>query len=70
MNLTLTKREELQRLRAQIDELSMRYIQNLNDDSSFLLFNHSELLGLPLEFLKVRHLILSYLSDGAYMFSW
>ncbi|KAI3733401.1 hypothetical protein L6452_12844 [Arctium lappa] len=52
MNLTLTKREELQRLRAQIDELSMRYIQNLNDDKSFLLFDHSELLGLPLEFLK------------------
>ncbi|KAK1419976.1 hypothetical protein QVD17_29451 [Tagetes erecta] len=52
MNLTLTKREELQRLRTQIDELSMRYIQNLNDDKSFLLFDHSELLGLPLEFLK------------------
>ncbi|XP_024989612.1 probable thimet oligopeptidase isoform X2 [Cynara cardunculus var. scolymus] len=52
MNLTLTKREELQRLRAQIDELSMRYIQNLNDDKSFLLLDHSELLGLPLEFLK------------------
>ncbi|KAF5778218.1 putative neurolysin [Helianthus annuus] len=52
MNLTLTKREELQRLRAQIDELSRRYIQNLNDDNSFLLFDQSELLGLPLEFLK------------------
>ncbi|KAJ9554523.1 hypothetical protein OSB04_018568 [Centaurea solstitialis] len=52
MNLTLTKREELQRLRAQIDELSMRYIQNLNDDKSFLLFDQSELLGLPPEFLK------------------
>nr|XP_043636225.1 probable thimet oligopeptidase [Erigeron canadensis] len=52
MNLTLTKREELQRLRAQIDELSLQYIRNLNDDNSFLLFNHSELLGLPLEFLK------------------
>lgn len=52
MNLTLTKREELQRLRAQIDELSLQYIRNLNDDKSFLLFDHSELLGLPLEFLK------------------
>ncbi|PWA69772.1 zincin-like metalloprotease [Artemisia annua] len=52
MNLTLTKREELQRLKAQIDELSMRYIRNLNDDNSFLLFDHSELLGMPLEFLK------------------
>nr|GEV62230.1 probable thimet oligopeptidase isoform X1 [Tanacetum cinerariifolium] len=52
MNLTLTKREELYRLKAQIDELSMRYIRNLNDDNSFLRFDHSELLGLPLEFLK------------------
>nr|KAJ0190329.1 hypothetical protein LSAT_V11C800449320 [Lactuca sativa] len=52
MNLSITKREELQRLRTQIDELSLQYIQNLNDDNSFLLFDHSELLGLPLEFLK------------------
>ncbi|KAI3516067.1 hypothetical protein L1887_14976 [Cichorium endivia] len=52
LNLTLTKREELQRLRTQIDELCVQYIRNLNDDKSFLLFDHSELLGLPLEFLK------------------
>ncbi|XP_059633588.1 probable thimet oligopeptidase isoform X2 [Cornus florida] len=52
LNLTLTKREELQRLKAQIDELSMRYIRNLNDDSTSLLFNETELLGLPPEFLK------------------
>ncbi|KAH6798728.1 Zincin-like metalloproteases family protein [Perilla frutescens var. frutescens] len=52
LNLTSTKREELQRLRAQIDELSMRYIRNLNDDSTVLLFNDMELVGLPLEFLK------------------
>ncbi|KAL3656049.1 hypothetical protein CASFOL_000445 [Castilleja foliolosa] len=53
LNLTSTKRKELQRLRAQIDELSMRYIQNLNDDSTFLLFHDTELVGLPPEFLKI-----------------
>ncbi|KAI7997442.1 putative thimet oligopeptidase [Camellia lanceoleosa] len=37
LSLTLTKREELQRLSAQIDELSGRYIRNLNDDSTSLL---------------------------------
>ncbi|KAI3467654.1 hypothetical protein Pfo_024317 [Paulownia fortunei] len=52
LNLTSTKREELQRLRDQIDELSMRYIRNLNDDSTFLLFHDMELVGLPPEFLK------------------
>ncbi|KAM7487196.1 hypothetical protein LguiB_024680 [Lonicera macranthoides] len=52
LNLTLTKRKELQRLRAQIDELSLRYIRNLNDDTSFVLFSEMELVGLPVEFLK------------------
>ncbi|KAI3526330.1 hypothetical protein L1887_05580 [Cichorium endivia] len=52
LNLILTKREELQRLRTQIDELSVQYIRNLNDDTSFIIFDHSGLLGLPLEFLK------------------
>lgn len=53
LNLTASKREELQRLRALIDELSLRYIENLNDHSAFLLFNEAELCGLPPEFLKV-----------------
>ncbi|KAF3431110.1 hypothetical protein FNV43_RR25840 [Rhamnella rubrinervis] len=52
MNLTLTKREQLQRLKVQIDGLSLQYIQNLNDDSTFLLFSEAELAGLPPEFLK------------------
>ncbi|GKV14682.1 hypothetical protein SLEP1_g25514 [Rubroshorea leprosula] len=52
LNLTVTKREEVQRLRSQIDELSLRYIQNLNDDSTLLLFSELELAGLPTEFLK------------------
>ena len=53
LNLTLTKREEVQRLKTQIDELSMLYIRNLNDDRTCLHFSKNELAGLPLEFLKV-----------------
>ncbi|GAB4829314.1 hypothetical protein Ancab_018984 [Ancistrocladus abbreviatus] len=52
LSLTLAKREEVQRLRAQIDELSMQYIRNLNDDCTSLLFSDSELDGLPSEFLQ------------------
>ncbi|KAL3358639.1 hypothetical protein AABB24_015642 [Solanum stoloniferum] len=52
VNLTLSKKEELQRLTANIDELSMQYICNLDDDCSFLLFTDMELEGLPQEFLK------------------
>ncbi|XP_070028144.1 probable thimet oligopeptidase isoform X2 [Nicotiana sylvestris] len=52
VNLTLSKKEELQRLTANIDELSMQYIHNLDDDCSFLLFTDMELEGLPPEFLK------------------
>ena len=54
MNLTLTKREEMQRLKVQIDGLSLQYIQNLSDDSTFLLFSEAELAGLPPEFLEVQ----------------
>ncbi|XP_047318955.1 probable thimet oligopeptidase [Impatiens glandulifera] len=52
LNLTSTKREQLQHLKEQIDDLSMQYIQNLNDDTESLLFSESELVGLPMEFLK------------------
>lgn len=55
LNLTLTKREEMQRVRVHIDELSLRYIQNLHEDCSFLVFTETELAGLPQEFLKVCH---------------
>jgi thimet oligopeptidase len=43
----------MQHLKDQIDELSLRYIKNLNDDSPFLLFSEAELAGLPPDFLKV-----------------
>lgn len=52
LNLTVVKREQMQHLKAQIDELSLRYIKNLNDDSSFLPFSEAELAGLPPDFLK------------------
>ncbi|XP_009105309.1 probable thimet oligopeptidase [Brassica rapa] len=52
LNLTATKREEVDRLRNEIDELSLRYVQNLNEDSSCLFFTEAELGGLPLEFLQ------------------
>ena len=53
LNLTGAKREQMQHLKAQIDELSFRYIKNLNDDRSFLLFSEADLAGLPPDFLKV-----------------
>ncbi|XP_057530920.1 probable thimet oligopeptidase [Amaranthus tricolor] len=53
LNLTSTKKEEVQRLLAQIDELSMQYVQNINNDCTFLLFTESELEGLPSELIQV-----------------
>ncbi|CAL9239781.1 unnamed protein product, partial [Arabidopsis halleri] len=52
LNLTAIKREEVERLTNEIDELSLRYIRNLNEDSSCLFFTEDELAGLPLEFLQ------------------
>ncbi|CAI0425738.1 unnamed protein product [Linum tenue] len=52
LNLTVSKRDEVQRLRAKIDELSLRYIQNLHDDETYLLFSETELEGLPSEYCK------------------
>lgn len=37
----------------QIEELSLRYIQNLNDDGTFIPFSEAELDGLPKEFFEV-----------------
>ncbi|PRQ40018.1 putative neurolysin/Thimet oligopeptidase, domain 2 [Rosa chinensis] len=43
----------MQRVRVQIDELSLCYIQNLQEDCSFLVFTETKLAGVPQEFLKV-----------------
>lgn len=48
----MTKREEVQRLRTQMNDLCMEYIRNLNDDDSFLCFSETQLVGLPTEFFK------------------
>ncbi|GAA0170696.1 metalloprotease [Lithospermum erythrorhizon] len=50
--LTTTKRDELQRLKSQIDELSMLYIKNLNEDNTYIICSEIELAGLPLEFIN------------------
>ncbi|KAF5726694.1 putative oligopeptidase [Tripterygium wilfordii] len=52
LNLAVTKREEVQRLRARIDERSLKYVQNLSNDDTFLLLSEAELVGLPPEFLE------------------
>lgn len=54
----MTKRKEVECLRNQIHELSCRYIRNLNDDDTFLLFSEDELAGLPPDFLKVNIIVL------------
>ncbi|CAM0884179.1 unnamed protein product [Alopecurus aequalis] len=50
--LTQTKRNEMEKLRSHIDDLNLKYIQNMNDFTKFLLLSEEELAGMPLEFLK------------------
>lgn len=52
LNLTSTKREELQRLKTDMNELSLQYIRNLNDSTACLIFSQVELAGLPQDFIK------------------
>lgn len=76
LNLTSSKREELLRLRVQIEELSLRYIQNLNDDGTFIPLSEAELDGLPKEFFEVWILpilcilIVSYVNALAQIRNW
>lgn len=51
--LTQTKRKEMDKLKSHIDDLNLKYIQNMNDFTKFLLLSEEELAGMPLEFLKV-----------------
>ncbi|CAN6448995.1 unnamed protein product [Victoria cruziana] len=53
VNLASSKREELDRLRAKIDELSYEYIQNMDEECDFLLFSEEQLAGMPSEFIKM-----------------
>jgi thimet oligopeptidase len=51
--LPQTKRKEMEKLRSHMDDLNLKYIQNMNDFTKFLLLSEEELAGMPLEFLKV-----------------
>ena len=53
VKLTQSKRKEMEKLKSCIDELNLKYIQNTNDFTKFLLLSEDELAGMPLEFLKV-----------------
>ncbi|KAJ1286688.1 hypothetical protein BS78_03G371000 [Paspalum vaginatum] len=52
VKLSQSKRKELEKLKSHIDELNLKYLQNLNDFTKFLLLSEDELAGLPFEFLK------------------
>jgi thimet oligopeptidase len=53
VKLTQSSRKEMDRLRFCIDELNLKYVQNMNDFTKFLLLTEDELAGMPIEFLKV-----------------
>jgi thimet oligopeptidase len=53
VKLSQSKRKELEKLKSHIDILNLKYLQNLNDFSKFLLLGEDELAGMPFEFLKV-----------------
>lgn len=53
VKLSQSKRKEMEKLKSYIDELNLKYLQNLNDFTKFLLLSEDELAGMPFEFLKV-----------------
>ncbi|KAL8161695.1 hypothetical protein V2J09_013184 [Rumex salicifolius] len=62
LNLTATKGAEVQRLRDKIDDLSLQYIYNLNNERTSVLLTEVELDGLPSEFFQQ----LEKAEDGKY----
>ncbi|VAH66789.1 unnamed protein product [Triticum turgidum subsp. durum] len=50
--LTQAKKEEMEKLKSLIDDLNLKYIQNMSDFTKFLLLSEEELAGMPPEFLK------------------
>lgn len=55
VNLTSGKREELERVKRRIGELCNRFVNNLNEEGCYLLFNESDLAGVPSDFIKSLH---------------
>lgn len=54
VKLSQSRRKEMEKLKYHIDELNLKYLQNLNDFTKFLLLDEDELAGMPFEFLKVN----------------
>ncbi|ONM35485.1 putative thimet oligopeptidase [Zea mays] len=52
VKLSQSKRKEMEKLKSHIDALNLKYLQNLNDFTKFLLLGEDELAGMPFEFLK------------------
>ncbi|KAF8664901.1 hypothetical protein HU200_054218 [Digitaria exilis] len=52
VKLSQSKRKEMEKLKSYIAELNLKYLQNLNDFTKFLLLSEDELAGMPFEFLK------------------
>ncbi|XP_078169957.1 zincin-like metalloproteases family protein isoform X2 [Carex rostrata] len=50
--LSPSKRIEMERIKSQLDELSLRYIENLSSGPKYLLLSEQELAGMPHEFIK------------------
>ena len=51
--LSPSKRIEMERIKSQLDELSLRYIENLSSGPKYLLLSEQVLAGMPHEFIKV-----------------
>ncbi|KAF3337265.1 putative thimet oligopeptidase [Carex littledalei] len=50
--LSPSKRIEMERIKSQLDELSLRYIENLSSGPKYQLLSEQELAGMPHEFIK------------------
>ncbi|KAJ3708658.1 hypothetical protein LUZ61_012363 [Rhynchospora tenuis] len=52
VRLSPSNRIEMERLKSQIDELSLRYVENLSSGPKFLFLSEQELAGMPHDFIK------------------
>ncbi|XP_066307666.1 probable thimet oligopeptidase isoform X3 [Miscanthus floridulus] len=52
VKLSQSKRKEMEKLKSHMDALNLKYLQNLNDFTKFLLLGEDELAGMPFDFLK------------------
>lgn len=52
LNITSGRRTEIERLKKKIRDLCNKFVSNLSEDTSYLLFDDSDLAGMPSDFLK------------------